>query len=369
MARARDPRDLYEILGVHHDATQDEIKKAYRRLARQLHPDVNSSEEAERRFKEVTGAYEILSDSGRRRQYDAYGQGGPMGAPFADIQEIFDMFFGGSPFGTTFGTRTRTRGVRRSRARRGEDLFATVALTFEEAAFGARRELKIEKLEACGTCGGEGAAPGTGPSRCRTCGGSGQVQQVRDSIFGTVMTSMPCTICGGSGEELRSPCQTCRGTGQVSATRTSPADLPPGVSDGLELRIAGAGHAGRAGGPPGDLFLRLQVEPHPVFERRGQDLFAVLEVPMVQAALGTEIEIETLDGTERVEIEPGTRSGTTLRLRGKGVPNLNRRGRGDLFLSIDVDILSGLKRDERELLQQLAELRNERGPRLRRPEG
>ena len=369
MARARDPRDLYEILGVHHDATQDEIKRAYRRLARQLHPDVNSSEEAERRFKEVTGAYEILSDSGRRRQYDAYGQGGPMGAPFADIQEIFDMFFGGSPFGTTFGTRTRTRGVRRSRARRGEDLFATVALTFEEAAFGARRELKIEKLEACGTCGGEGAAPGTGPSRCRTCGGSGQVQQVRDSIFGTVMTSMPCTICGGSGEELLSPCQSCHGTGQVAAKSTFPAELPAGVSDGLELRIAAAGHAGRAGGPTGDLYLRLQVEPHPVFERRGQDLFAVLEVPMVHAAIGTEVEVETLDGSERVEIEPGTRSGTTLHLKGKGVPNLNRRGRGDLFLTIDVDIPRGLKRDERKLLQQLAELRRDTGPRLRRPEG
>jgi molecular chaperone DnaJ len=183
------------------------------------------------------------------------------------------------------------------------------------------------------------------------------------------MTSTPCTVCGGSGEELLSPCGACRGTGQVRATSSFPADLPAGVSDGLELRIAGSGHAGRAGGPPGDLYLRLQVEPHPVFERRGQDLFAVLEVPMVDAALGTDVEIKTLDGAERIEIEPGTRSGTTLRLRGKGVPNLNRRGRGDLFLTIDVEIPSGLKRDERKLLQQLAELRREREPRLRRPEG
>lgn len=360
-------RDLYEILGVDRNAAQEEIKKAYRRLARQLHPDVNASHDAEERFKEVTGAYEILSDPAKRRQYDAYGtSGGPPGFPFGDVQDIFDFFFGGSPF----GTRTRTRGTRQSRARRGEDLFAAIRLAFHEAAFGSHRDLVIEKLEACSLCDGGGAKPGTGPSRCRTCGGSGQVQQVRDSIFGTVMTSMPCTACDGSGEELRSPCERCRGSGQEAARRTVPVDLPAGVSGGLELRIAGGGHAGRAGGPPGDLYLRIEVEPHPVFERRGHDLFAVLEVPMVQGALGTEVEVETLDGPERVRIEPGTPSGTTLRLKGKGVPNLNRRGRGDLFITIEVEMPERLSREERRLLEQLADLRGEAKPeagRLRRP--
>jgi molecular chaperone DnaJ len=361
-------RDLYEILGVPRDASQEEIKKAYRRLAREYHPDVSQSHDAEDRFKEIAGAYEILSDPAKREQYDRYGQGvGPMDFPFGDMADIFEAFFGG---GFARGTTAR-----RTRVRRGEDVFTTIQLTFEEAAFGAHRDLELEVLEACDRCGGSGSEPGTAPSRCRTCGGTGQVQDVRRSIFGTVMTAHPCAACEGTGRQILSRCERCRGDGRVAAIRRIPVDVPAGVSDGLELRVSGAGHAGTAGGSAGDLYLTIGVAPHPVFERRGQDLFAVLDVPMVQAALGAELEVPTLDGVERIQIEPGTASGTTLRLRGKGMPNLGRRGRGDLFVTVHVETPTDLSREERRLLERLAELRShpagrrahDRG-RLRKPD-
>jgi molecular chaperone DnaJ len=342
-------RDLYEILGVPRDASQEDIKKAYRRLAREHHPDVSQSHDAEDRFKEIAGAYEILSDPQKRQQYDRYGQGGgAMDFPFGDVADIFEAFFGGG-----FGRGTTTR---RTRVHRGEDVFATVSLTFEEAAFGAHRDLELERLEVCDRCAGAGAEPGTSASRCRSCGGTGQVQDVRRSIFGTVMTAHPCVACQGTGEEILSRCERCRGDGRVAAVRTVPVDVPVGVADGIELRVSGAGHAGPAGGSSGDLYLTIAVAPHPVFERRGQDLFAVLEVPMVQAALGAELEIDTLDGQERIELEPGTPSGTTVRLRGQGMPNLGRRGRGDLFVSVHVVTPADLSREERTLVERLAEL-------------
>ena len=366
MARTR---DLYEILGVPRDATQEEIKRAYRRLARQYHPDVNRSHDAEERFKEIAAAYEILSDPDKRARYDRYGQGvGPMDFPFGDVADIFEAFFGAGGF----GRRTVTR---QTRTRAGEDLYAEVSISFEEAAFGVHREVEVERLEPCPVCGGLGAEPGTGPTRCRTCGGSGQVQEVRRSIFGTVMTARPCADCEGTGEEILTPCRRCRGGGRVAAVRSVPVDLPPGVADGLELRISGAGNAGVAGGRPGDLYLQIRVAEHPVFERRGQDLFAVLEVPMVQAALGAELEVTTLEGPERIRIEPGTSSGTVVRLRGKGLPSLGRRGRGDLFVTIRVQTPTDLTKQERELLERFAELRGQAAGRraretaaLRKPE-
>ncbi len=346
-------RDLYEILGVAHDASAEEIKRAYRRLAREYHPDVSQSHDAEERFKEIVAAYEILSDPEKRRQYDLYGQGGaPDLFPFGDVADIFEAFFGTSGFG-------RTRTQRRSRAQHGEDLFASVRLGFEESAFGAHRELEVERLERCDRCSGSGAEPGTVPTRCRMCEGAGQVQDIRRSIFGTVMTAHPCTACGGTGEEVLSRCERCRGDGRVAGRRTMPIDVPPGVADGVELRVSGEGHAGRAGGVPGDLYLSIEVEEHPVFERRGQDLFAVLDVPMVQAALGAELEVETLDGAEAIRIGPGTESGQVFRLRGKGIPNLNRRGRGDLVLTVHLVTPTGLSREERGLLERLAELRGQ----------
>jgi molecular chaperone DnaJ len=367
--------DLYEILGVSRDATQEEIRIAYRVLARQHHPDVSGDPSNEQRFKEVAGAYEILSDPEKRRRYDTFGAaGGPGGQPFGDIQDIFDMFFGAGGFGGVGGSR-RSRGPR-SAARVGENLGTQILLSFTEAAFGTRREIAIEHLVACDRCMGNGAEPGTAPSSCRTCGGTGETQEVRRSIFGTIMTASPCRTCGGTGTEILDPCTVCRGRGRVSSPDTVTVDIPAGVDDGLELRVSGAGNAGLAGGPSGDLHVGIRVEPSPAFERRAQDLFAVLDVTLTQAALGSDVSFETLDGTEHVHVEAGTESGETLHLRGKGVPNLNRRGRGDLYVTVHVTVPKDLKREERKLLEQLADARGERSSKkdpatveLRRPEG
>jgi molecular chaperone DnaJ len=346
-------RDLYQILGVPHDATQEDIKKAYRRLAREYHPDVSQSHDAEERFKEIAAAYEILSDPEKRQQYDVYGQGGGAEVfPFGDVADIFEAFFGAGAFG-------QRRATQQTRRHRGEDVFATVMVTLEEAAFGAHRDLQVERLDTCDRCDGSGAEPGTSPSRCRTCSGAGQVQDVRRSIFGTVMTARPCVACEGTGQEILTKCERCFGNGRVGRVQTIPVDVPPGVADGVDLRVSGAGHGGRAGAERGDLYLSISVREHPVFERRGRDLFAVLEVPMVQAALGAEIELETLDGTDRIQLEPGKESGTTLRLKGRGMPNLGRRGRGDLFVTVQVLTPSDLSREEQRLLEQLAQLRGE----------
>lgn len=365
-------QDLYEVLGVTREATSEDIKKAYRRLARQHHPDVAGAPNDGEHFKQVVSAYEILSDPSKRRQYDLFGQQGGMQNPFggvADIADIFDVFFGGTGGGRRRGS------SRASRTRRGEGLPASISLTFNEAAFGVTRDLEVEALATCERCSGTGCEPGTSTSRCENCDGAGELQHMQRSVFGTVMTAQPCVACRGTGEEISSPCTDCGGDGRVAAERVISVEVPAGVADGIELRVTGAGHAGRGGGPAGDLYVALQVEPHPVFERHGQDLFGVLEIPMTQASLGAEVEVETLTGTERVKIEAGTGSGETLRLRGEGVPNLGRRGRGDLFLTIDVQTPVPDGKDEKRLLQQLAELRDEQTAKgkpvtgkLRRPE-
>jgi molecular chaperone DnaJ len=363
-------RDLYDILGIGHEASAEEIRKAYRKLARELHPDVSDDPAAEERFKEVTGAYEILSNPDRRARYDRFGAVGPGGEPFTDLQDIFDMFFGGSfdPFG---GTRRR-RG-RRSPIRRGEDLAVTVRLSFEEAAFGVRREIEVERLAVCDRCLGNGAEPGTAPMACRTCGGTGEVQDVRRSVFGTLMTSSPCRTCGGTGQEIPDKCERCFGRGRIQEPAKVTVDIPAGVGDGMELRVGGSGHAGVAGGPAGELYVALQVDPSSAFERRGQDLFTVLDISTTQAALGATVTVSTLDGDETVKVDAGTESGTVARLRGKGIPNLNRRGRGDLYVTLHVVTPTELSRDERQLYERLAELRGEDPRRpadgsLRRPE-
>jgi molecular chaperone DnaJ len=333
---------------------------------------VNGDAAAEEAFKEVAGAYEILSDPDKRRQYDAFGtSGGPGGAGFTDIQDIFDMFFGQGGFGVGG---SRRRGPR-SRIRHGEDRGVRIVLGFRDAVFGARRDLEIERLVACDRCQGNGAEPGTAPIACRTCGGEGQVQAVRRSVFGTVMTASPCTVCRGTGQEVLDPCERCMGEGRRRETTTVTIDIPAGVSDGMELRVTGNGHAGIAGGPAGDLYVGISVEPAEEFDRRGQDLFTVLDVSMSQAALGAELEIEGLDGPERISVEPGTESGTVVRIKGGGVPNVNRRGRGDLYVTLHVVTPTDLSREERKLWERLAEMRGEqtskREParaRLRRPE-
>jgi molecular chaperone DnaJ len=360
-------RDLYEILGVSRDASPVEIKAAYRKLARTLHPDVNGDPGDHERFKEITGAYEILSDPAKRRRYDEFGSAGPQGAPFTDIQDLFDVFFGGG-----FGGRTRGP---RSRARRGEDLRTHVPLSFEESVFGVQQELEVERLATCPRCAGIGAEPGTSPIACRACGGAGEVQSVRRSIFGTVMTASACPTCGGSGEEIPDRCEDCAGEGRVRAPGTVAFEVPAGVLEGMDLRVAGQGNAGVAGGPPGDLIVGVDVEPSEAFERQGQDLYGVLDVTITQATLGGEVEIRTLDGPERIRIDPGTESGSVLRLKGRGVPHVQRRGRGDLFVTLHVVTPRDISKEERRLLERLAELRGEAGgangaaPReLRRPQ-
>ena len=360
-------RDLYEILGIARDASPSEIKAAYRKLARTLHPDVNADPADQERFKEITGAYEILSDPTKRQRYDEFGAAGPQGAPFGDIQDIFDMFFGGG-----FGGRSRGP---RSRVRRGEDRRIRVRLTFPESIFGVEQRLEIERLAACARCGGSGARPGTSPITCRTCGGAGEVQAVRRSIFGTVMTATPCVACGGTGEEIRDRCEECGGDGRIRSTATVTFDVPAGVLEGMDLRVGGEGNAGVSGGPAGDLIVSIEVEPSDAFIRQGQDLHGVLDVSITQATLGGEVDVETLDGPERLRIEAGTESGTVLRLKGKGVPHLQRRGRGDLFVTLHIVTPRDLSKEERTLLQRFAEIRdagaggNGAAPRaLRRPE-
>jgi molecular chaperone DnaJ len=348
-------RDLYQVLGVSADATQEDIKRAFRRLARAHHPDMNGGDpEAERRFKEVNLAYETLSDPAKRRQYDLFGGQGltPDMFSFGDLSDIFEAFFGSSPF--TRGGRRRTRPTR------GRDLHMVLELEFVEAAFGVQREIRVEGLEPCDRCAGTGCEPGTHPSRCTTCGGSGEVSDVRRSVFGTVMTSRACGTCRGTGEEIASPCRDCRGAGMVPGARSVSVDVPPGVADGMDLRIEGGGEGGPPGGARGDLYLTLAVRPHPVFDRSGQDLVATMEVPVTSAILGAEMVVETLDGPATVKVPPGATAGSVIRLRSHGIPHLGRRGRGDLLLQVDLEVPSRPSKKERQLLESLADLRGER---------
>jgi molecular chaperone DnaJ len=354
MAQAR---DLYEVLGVRRDASQEDIKRAFRRLARENHPDVNDDPEAEHRFKEITLAYQTLSDPAKRQRYDMFGGQGlsrDMFSFLGDMDDIFEVFFG-APFG-----RTRSRSRYRTRTRRGGDVHATLDLSFEEAAFGVEKQVQVERLVTCERCGGNGAEPGTFPSRCARCDGTGEISDVRRSVFGTMMTSHPCDVCGGSGEVIASPCKECRGSGRVQASEEVPVEVPAGVGDGMELRVEGGGGEGSHGGTAGDLYLSLRVAPHPLFERRGSDLAAVLELPVTQAMLGVQLEVPTLNGAETIRIAPGTRSGTVLRLPGMGVPHLGRRGRGDLYVEVDVVVPDELSKKERLLVEELADLRDER---------
>ena len=347
-------RDLYEVLAVRQDASQDDIKKAFRQLAREYHPDLNREPDAERRFKEINLAYETLSDPAKRRQYDMFGGQGlsPDMFSFGDLGDIFEAFFGPSPF--------RTSGGRRTRQPRGRDLHVGLALSFEEAVFGTQKEVTLESLQTCERCSGSGAEPGTQPTTCSTCGGSGQFSDVRQSVFGTVMTSRTCPRCDGSGREIESPCGECDGEGRIPRLQEVTIEVPSGVSDGMELRIERVGDDGRDGGPPGDLYITLSVDRHPLFKRRGHDLVCALSLPVSAALLGANVRVETLDGDERLEIPAGTPPGSVVRLRGKGVPKLRGRGRGDLLVRVDVEIPDRLSRKEKQLIEEFAERRGER---------
>jgi molecular chaperone DnaJ len=347
-------RDYYEILGVPRDASAEDIKTAFRKLARQYHPDVSKEADAEEKFKEINEAYGVLSDPEKRRRYDQYGRAGlgEMGGmpdyATMDFSDIFEELLGGFGFGMG-GSRGQSR-----RPRRGRDLQVQVSLTFEEAVFGVEKTIEVSRNEICGTCKGSGSAPGTGPQRCQTCGGRGEVRQVRQTIFGSMMQSGPCPTCNGRGEVITSPCTTCRGGGLERKTVRKIVTIPAGVDTGTQMRLAGEGEPGTLGGPQGNLYILINVQPHKFFKRRENDILLNLDINIAQAVLGADIEVPTVDGKENLRIPAGTQPGKVFMVRGKGVPYLRKSGRGDQRVIINVDIPTRLTKDQRELFEKLA---------------
>ncbi|MGA8845122.1 MAG: molecular chaperone DnaJ [Nocardioides sp.] len=366
-------QDLYDLLGVARDADADTIKKAYRKLARQLHPDVNPDPTTQEKFKEVSAAYEVLSDPQKRQAYDRGGDpfgggfgGGGQGAGFS-FTDIMDAFFGGQG-----GQGAPGRGTR-SRVRRGQDALIRIEVDLAEAAFGVSRELKVDTAVVCTTCHGDGAAPGSKPVPCETCHGVGEVAHVQRSFLGEVRTLRPCAACRGFGSIIPEPCRECSGDGRVRSRRTLTVKIPAGVDTGTRVQLSEQGEVGPGGGPAGDLYVEIQVAEHEVFTRHGNDLHCVVSVPMTAAALGTTLSMPTLEadvengagsGVETefdLDIAPGTQSGTEQVLRGRGVPGL-RGGRGDLIVSIAVETPGKLDARQEELLRELAAIRNEETP-------
>ena len=345
--------DHYATLGVETNATDEEIKRAYKKLARRYHPDLNPGDaEAEARFKEIGAAYEVLSDPERRSRFDRFGTDQPAGADFgAGFGDIFEAFFGGN---MGFGG-----GRGRNGPPRGEDLEAHVDLELSDVVFGGEREVTIRTAVRCEPCDGSGAAVGTSPETCGECAGAGQVRRVRQSVLGQMVTATACPTCGGLGETITTPCGMCGGQGRTIEKRTYSVEVPAGVDDGSTLRLTGRGAAGPRGGANGDLYVHVRVRPHPTFRRDGDDLVHELHVPFTQAALGAHLEYETLDGPEDLIVPRGTESGTTFRLRGRGVPHVRGRGRGDLRVDIVVEVPDDLDEAQEALLRQLAALRGE----------
>ena len=349
-------RDYYEVLGIPRDADESAIKSAYRRLARQYHQDVNKSDDAEERFKEINEAHEVLSNAEKRQMYDrfghaaaqgGFGQAGP-GAGFGGFGgfgDIFEEFFGG--FG---GMRTGPRGPER-----GDDLRYDIEITFQEAVFGTEKEIEIPRLETCPVCQGSGAEPGTKPIRCPQCNGSGEVRRAQQTILGSFVSVSACPRCNGEREIAPTPCTNCRGQKRVRVTRKLSVTIPAGVDDGMRIRLAGEGEPGGRGGPAGSLYVVLHVRPHPLFQRQEADILLELPVNIVQAALGAEIEVPTLDGKTRLTVPAGTQHGAVFRLRGKGVPILRSTRRGDQLITVHVIVPEKLNDKQRKLLKELGE--------------
>lgn len=357
--------DYYELLGVARGATADEIKKAYRRLAREYHPDTNPGDaEAESKFKELARAYETLSDPERRARFDRFGSddavnfGDPFGSGgMGGLGDLFDAFFGaGSPFGGSGGGGGR-RGP--SGPPRGPDLEAVATLEFSEAVFGCQHDVTVRTAGACEDCSGAGTAPGTSATTCTDCGGSGEVRTVRQSMLGQIVSTQACRTCGGQGQVIPSPCAACRGEGRVVTDKTYSVDIPAGVDTGSTLRLTGRGAVGPRGGSAGDLYVKIRVEVDERFVRHGYDIVHEMPITMTQAALGHHLRYETLDGAEDLVIPKGTQTGRVFRLRGRGVPHLEGRGRGDLHVKVIVRTPDSLSSEEAELLQQFAALRGE----------
>jgi len=349
-------RDYYEVLGVNRSDDQEEIKRAYRRLARQYHPDVNpGNKEAEERFKEINEAYEVLSDAEKRARYDRFGHAGLQGGgygdftgfggfgPFGGIDEIFESFFGA----------TRPHTARRA-PRQGSDLRYDLTITFEEAVFGCEKELEVPRHETCPHCQGSGAEPGTTPIRCPQCNGTGEVRRVQQSILGSFVNVTTCPRCRGEGEVVTKPCSECQGQKRVRVTRRLTVKIPPGVDSGTQIRLAGEGEAGIHGGPAGSLYVVLNVQPHKYFRRQDNDLILELAINVAQAALGDKVKVPTIDGEEELAIPAGTQTGKVFRLRSKGVPYLRRNGRGDQLVIVQVSVPTKLTPEQKKLFKELS---------------
>lgn len=355
-----DKRDYYEVLGLTKGASADDIKRAYRKKAKETHPDLHPGDkEAEARFKEVNEAYEVLSDSDKKARYDQYGHagvdpnfgaGGGFGGgfDFGDLGDIFGSFFGGG-----FG------GGRRSNPnapQRGESIRMSQTLSFEEAAFGCEKAVTVERLETCDVCQGTGCAPGTTPETCDTCHGTGTVQTRRQTPMGVFATTTPCPNCGGKGKIIRQPCKECRGMGAIRRRKTIQASIPAGIDNGQTISIRGQGSAGKNGGPAGDLLITITVRPHELFRREGTSVLCEAPITFAQAVLGAELEIPTIDGNVKYDLPEGTQSGATFRLKGKGIPSINGRGRGDQYVTVYIETPQNLNKEQKEALKKFAEL-------------
>ena len=359
---AEQKRDYYEVLGVSKGASEDEIKKAYKKLARKYHPDLNpDNKEAEEKFKEVNEAYEILSDPNKKARYDqfgfagvdpSYGAGGAGGGfdggfDFGDLGDIFGSFFGGG-----FGGGRRTNP---NAPQRGESIRLSLAISLEEAAFGCEKEVSVDRMEQCGTCHGHGCAAGTTPEVCPDCHGTGQVQVRRQTPMGVFATSSPCGRCGGKGKIIHQPCPDCRGSGAVRRRKTIQVSIPAGIDNGQTISVRGQGSAGKNGGPAGDLLVTITVRPHELFRREGTSVLCDAPITFAQAVLGAELEIPTIDGKVKYDLPEGTQSGTTFRLKGKGIPAINGRGRGDQYVTVYIETPRNLNREQKEALKKFAE--------------
>ena len=357
---AENKRDYYEVLGVAKGASDDEIKKAYKKMARKYHPDLNpDNKEAEEKFKEVNEAYEVLSDPNKKARYDQYGHAGVdpnFGAgagfdgnfDFGDLGDIFGSFFGGG-FGGG-GRRTNPNAPQR-----GESIRLSLTISFEEAAFGCEKAVTVERMEQCDTCHGNGCAPGTTPEVCSECRGTGTVQVRRQTPMGVFATSSPCPKCGGKGKIIHQPCTGCHGVGSVRKRKTIQASIPAGIDNGQTISIRGQGHAGKNGGPAGDLLITITVRPHELFRREGTSVLCEAPITFAQAVLGAELEIPTIDGKVKYDLPEGTQSGTTFRLKGKGIPSINGRGRGDQYVTVYIETPRNLNKEQKEALKKFAE--------------
>jgi len=355
-------RDYYEVLGVSRNASDAEIKKAYRKLAKQYHPDVNpGNKEAEAKFKEINEAYEVLSDSQKRAQYDQFGhaafeQGAGFGGfnggfgdfGFSDLGDIFESFFGG------FGGRTSSR-TRRG-PQKGADLKSSVEISFEEAAFGVEKEISIHRMEVCDKCEGSGAKPGTEPVTCQHCNGTGQIQYKQRTPFGQFVNIKTCDVCHGEGKVITNPCDKCNGKGRIRKQKKIMINIPAGIDDGQTIKLGGEGEPGLKGGPSGDLFITVKVKPHAIFQRQGNDVICEIPITFVQAALGAELEVPTLDGKVKYQVPEGTQTGTVFRLKNKGIPFLRGSGRGDQYVKVQVEVPKKLNEKQKAILREFAEL-------------